>query len=115
METHGDQHPTIKADLFGKRLMVAAETKQGGRLNENRIKALSGSDRVQGQANERGLLGFVPTHKLVVMTNHRPGVRGDDHGIWRRLALWPFMVRFWDADKGDLGLPKLQADKTLPE
>jgi putative DNA primase/helicase len=115
METHGDQHPTIKADLFGKRLMVAAETKQGGRLNEERLKALSGSDPVKARRMREDFWEFDPTHKLVVMTNHRPEIRGDDDGIWRRLALWPFTVRYWDADKGETGPPEFQADKTLPE
>ena len=115
METNTGQHPTIKADLFGKRLMVAAETQQGGRLNEERVKALSGSDIIKARRMKEDFWDFRPTHKLILMTNHRPEIRGDDHGIWRRLALWPFTVKYWDADKGEKGPPELQADKMLPQ
>jgi putative DNA primase/helicase len=114
LETRGEQHPTVLADLFGKRLMVAAETPEGGRLNEGRLKALTGGDRVKARRMREDFWEFEPTHKLVIFTNHRPEVRGTDHGIWRRLALWPFAVRFWDPDKGESGPAELQADKGLP-
>jgi putative DNA primase/helicase len=114
METRGEQHPTIKAELFGKRLMVAAETGEGQRLNEGRLKALTGGDKVIARRMREDYWEFEPTHKLVLFTNHRPEVRGTDHGIWRRLALWPFCVRFWDSDKGEQGPPELKADKDLP-
>jgi putative DNA primase/helicase len=115
LETRGEQHPTIKADLFGKRLMVAAETGEGRRLNEERLKALSGRDPVKARRMREDFWEFDPTHKLVLFTNHKPEVRGTDHGIWRRLALWPFGVTFWDADKGEAGRAELRADKGLPE
>jgi putative DNA primase/helicase len=114
METRGEQHPTIMADLFGKRLMVAAETGEGRRLNEGRLKALTGGDRIKARRMKEDFWEFTPTHKLVLFTNHKPEVRGTDHGIWRRLALWPFGVRFWDHDKGETGPPELRADKDLP-
>jgi len=113
MQTAGDQHPTIKADLFGKRLMVAVETAEGARLNEERLKALTGTDKIKARRCREDFWEFDATHKLVLMTNHRPHIKGQDHGIWRRIALWPFTVRFWDADKGETGEPQLQADKNL--
>jgi putative DNA primase/helicase len=115
METTGDQHPTITADLFGKRLMVAAETGEGRRLNEGRIKALTGGDLVKTRRMREDYWQFTPTHKLILFTNYKPEVRGTDHGIWRRLALWPFRVRFWDPDKGETGPAELRADKSLQE
>jgi putative DNA primase/helicase len=115
LETRGEQHPTVMADLFGKRLMVAAETGEGRRLNEGRLKALTGGDKVKARRMREDFWEFNPTHKLILFTNHKPQVRGTDHGIWRRLALWPFRVHFWDPDKGETGPPKLQADKALPD
>jgi putative DNA primase/helicase len=47
-------------------------------------------------------------------TNHKPEVRGDDHAIWRRLALIPFVMKFWNPDKGETGSPELKQDKSLP-
>ena len=63
---------------------------------------------------------FQPTHKIVLLTNHRPHVAGTDEGIWRRLRLVPFQVTFWDPDKhpnADAeGLdPDLRQDKRLPD
>jgi putative DNA primase/helicase len=115
METRGEQHPTILADLFGKRLMVASETGEGRRLNEGRLKALTGRDRIKARGMRQDFWEFDATHKLVLLTNHKPEVRGTDHGIWRRLALWPFGVRFWDPDKGETGPADLQADKDLSD
>src|SRR5262245_12321485 len=48
---------------------------------------------------------FPPTHKLILCTNHKPKVRGNDHAIWRRLRLVPFVVTFAEE----------QQDKQLPE
>jgi len=113
MRTHHDQHPTIKADLHGKRLMVAAETGEGAKLNEERLKSLTGGNSVKARRCREDYWEFTPSHKIIVETNHRPRVSGQDHGIWRRLALWPFTTRFWDPEKGETGPTGLQADKGL--
>jgi putative DNA primase/helicase len=118
MET-GDQHPTIVAQLAGKRLMVAAETGQGRRLNEARVKALTGRDRLKARRMREDFWEFAPTHKLVLVTNHKPEVRGTDHGIWRRLRLVPFNVRFLDPsapENAGVDIPEhLRIDRSLPE
>ena len=56
---------------------------------------------------------FDPTHKIWLATNHKPEVKGTDHGIWRRLRLIPFDGPFWDPRQGRDGAGELQADKTL--
>src|SRR5205085_11168257 len=101
IEMHGDSHPTLKADLFGKRLMVAFETGDGAKLNESRIKALTSIDDQKARRMREDYWSFKQTHKLLLCTNHKPRIVGDDHGIWRRIALWPFDQKFWDADKGE--------------
>ena len=35
---------------------------------------------------------FAPTHKVLLVTNHRPKIRGTDNAIWRRVRLVPFNV-----------------------
>jgi putative DNA primase/helicase len=108
-------HPTYLADLFGKRLVTLAETREGGRLNETLIKKLTGGELLKARRMKEDLWSFAPTHKVWLATNHKPEVRGNDHGIWRRLRLLPFNVRFWDRDKGESGPPELEADKTLDD
>lgn len=102
--------PTQKAALRGKRLGVLAETRDGGRLNEAEVKVLTGADSMTGRALYKEDVTYTPTHQLLVQTNHRPGIRGDDHAIWRRIELIPFAVRFTDQTK-DRNLPqKLEAE-----
>ena len=117
MARDGEQHPTEVASLFGKRLVVATETKEGARLNESRVKALTGGDKITARRMREDFWEFHPTHKLIVCSNHKPKITGQDHGIWRRVRLIPFLVRFWDADTapkhGEDRDPKFRADKLL--
>ena len=43
---NSESHPTEKADLFGKRLVVVSETESGGYLSERVAKELSGNDTI---------------------------------------------------------------------
>lgn len=90
MAKYGERHPTELATLQGLRFVVAAESGEGGRLDEERIKALSGSDAITARRMREDFYTFNPTHKLAMQTNHKPVVRGVDEGIWRRLLLIPF-------------------------
>ena len=113
-----DQHPTERADLAGVRLAIASETKQESKLDEARVKELTGGDTVAARKMRQDFFRFAPTHKLILLTNHRPKIEGTDHGIWRRIRLVPFDVQFWrESDR--LAKPQatydpaLQADPTL--
>ncbi|MGE0607124.1 MAG: phage/plasmid primase, P4 family [Pirellulales bacterium] len=101
----GDAHPTERADLHGKRLVVAIETDDGKRLAEALVKDLTGGDRIRARRMREDHWEFAPTHKLILATNHRPTIRGTDHAIWRRIRLVPFNVV----------IPDDQQDKTLPD
>ncbi len=113
LASKGDRHPTELADLHGKRLVVASESDDGRRLKEGLIKEITGGDTIKARRMREDFWQFRPSHTLVMLTNHRPTVRGTDHGIWRRLCLVPFVQKFWDADRGETGPPELQADKHL--
>jgi len=101
--TH-EAHPTDRADLFGRRLVVVIETAEGRRLNESLVKELTGGDRIRARRMREDFWEFSPTHKLIMATNHKPVVRGTDHGIWRRMALIPFEVTV-GPDKADPSMP----------
>jgi putative DNA primase/helicase len=106
----GTDHPTGLAALQGRRLVVASETGEAGRLNEELVKALTGGDRITARRMRQDFYQFDPSHILVLQTNHKPRVTGSDEGIWRRLRLVPFAVTV-AADKRDVRLPeKLQAE-----
>ena len=119
MQSRGERHPTELAALFGKRLAVVSETNQGRRLNEALVKDLTGGEPIRARRMREDFWEFLPTHKTVLITNHRPRVAGTDEGIWRRLRLIPFTSTFWDpADphKDAADLPEShRQDKRLGE
>jgi putative DNA primase/helicase len=81
--------------LHGRRIVLSSETDDGSRLNEARVKAITGGDEVTGRyLFSRHDITFVPTFKLWLATNHKPTIRGSDDGIWRRIRLIPFLVSF---------------------
>ena len=114
IEKKTESHPTELAGLFGKRLVIAQETNAGARLAEATVKILTGGDIISARRMREDFWTFPPTHKVVLVTNHRPRIVGNDHAIWRRLVLIPFTRKFWNPDKGETGPAELRQDKTLP-
>jgi putative DNA primase/helicase len=103
--THGERHPTDLAGLRGARLVAAQETEEGRRWNENKIKALTGGDPISARFMRQDYFTFYPAFKLITAGNHKPGLRGIDEAIRRRLNLAPFTVT----------IPKNERDKDLFE
>jgi P4 family phage/plasmid primase-like protien len=97
--------PNDVARLKGARFVAAAETEEGRRLDETRIKDLTGQDTVSARYMRGEWFDFTPTHKLHLSTNHKPEIRGTDHAIWRRIRLVPWNVT----------VPPEEQDKKLPE
>lgn len=89
-----EEHPTGIADLRGRRLVTTIETGQNKSLNEGLLKQLTGGDPIRARRMRADYFEFEPTHKLWIAGNHLPRVSGTDHGLWRRIALVPFEVRF---------------------
>ena len=114
IEKKTEAHPTELAGLFGKRLVIAQETNHGARLAEATVKLLTGGDIISARRMREDFWTFPPTHKVVLVTNHRPRIVGNDHAIWRRITLVPFARKFWNPDKGETGPAELRQDKTLP-
>jgi putative DNA primase/helicase len=111
MVKRNDSHPTEKADLFGRRFVSSVEIEDGARLAESLVKQLTGGDAIRARRMREDHWQFNPTHKLWMAANHKPQIRGSDHGIWRRVKLVPFTVTIPDADQ-DKGLPaKLKAER----
>jgi putative DNA primase/helicase len=92
MQQVHEQHPTDIADLLGRRFVSAVETEQGRRLNEVRVKWLTGGDRLKARFMRQDFFEFEPTHKFWLNGNYKPVIRGTDPAIWRRIHLIPFTV-----------------------
>ena len=82
------------ARLCGRRFVWAQEANQHSRLNEERIKTLTGGDEVTARFLHKEFFTFRPTVKLVLAVNHKPVIRDDSFGMWRRVRLVPFTQRF---------------------
>lgn len=105
-----DRHPTELAGLRGARLVTAAETKEGGRWDEERIKTLTGGDEISARFMRQDFFEFTPQFKLLISGNHKPKLRTVDEAIQARFQLTPFTVTIPKSER-DLGLPdKLKAE-----
>ena len=78
------------AEAKGKRLLIAAELDEGMRLNTSIIKQLCSTDAVFAEKKYKDPFQFIPSHTLVLYTNHLPRVGANDPGTWRRLIVIPF-------------------------
>ncbi|HHW4685705.1 MAG TPA: DNA primase family protein, partial [Xylella sp.] len=94
-----DRHPTEIANMAGRRMITAHESGEDGVLREEFVKHATGGDALTGRFMAGDFFEFMPTHKLQLLTNHKPVIKGQDEGIWRRVMLIPFMARFGEADQ----------------
>lgn len=86
--------PNDLAALVNRRFVMASETNDGMQLNEARIKALTGCDPITARFLHAEFFTFEPRAKFWLSVNHRPVVRDDSHGFWRRMRLIPFTRAF---------------------
>lgn len=84
--------------LRGARFVYVGEPDENKELKEGLVKSMTGGESIIA----RGLYSkvsveFTPTWTVVMPTNHKPIIKGGDHGIWRRLMMVPF-TRNYDKD-----------------
>lgn len=95
------------AKLVGARLVTASETGENKRLNEARIKAVTGHDPVTCRFLFNEFFTYIPNYKIWLAMNHKPEIRGTDRGIWRRIRLIPFEQCFEGREDKELELKLL--------
>jgi len=100
-------------DMQGLRIVWASETKQGAKLNIEKIKRFTGTDTLKGRLNySNEIVSFQPSHTLLLLTNHKPRVGSNEYALWQRLRLIPFLLSFVDNPtqpherKRDVDLPE---------
>jgi putative DNA primase/helicase len=87
-----DEHPTEIADLQGRRLVIASETEEGGKLRETLVKRITGESVLKARRMRTDYFEFPRTFKTILATNSRPKIRESGEAIWRRVRLVPFTV-----------------------
>jgi len=98
-------HPTGQLDLMGRRLVVVSESDHDARLDEAKMKRLTGGDLITARKMRQDNITFEPSHQALMITNHLPAVRGDDPATWARLRVVPF----------DITIPESEQNKDLDQ
>jgi P4 family phage/plasmid primase-like protien len=98
------------ADLVGARLAISSETEDGAALAESLIKSLVAGDTMSVRKLHAAPFQFTPQFKLMMLGNHKPVIRGNDYGIWRRVRLVPFRRTFKPEERDPQLLTKLKAE-----
>jgi putative DNA primase/helicase len=100
----GNATPEL-ANLKGKRFVVSSENSEYQKLNEGRIKRLTGNATINARHLYCEPMTFDRTHKLFLEVNHLPEFNGTDPAMKRRIRRIPWDVKIKPVEK-DILLPK---------
>ncbi|MCR9093491.1 MAG: phage/plasmid primase, P4 family [bacterium] len=98
------------ARLKGARFVSASESDENRRLNEAKVKALTGGDTITARFMWAEHFEFTPAFSVWLSTNHKPVITGQDLGIWRRIKLVPFNVTIPEQERDPKLAQKLHAE-----
>jgi len=96
--------PNDLARLVGARMVTAVEANFNRPLDEARLKAMTGGEKIAARFMRQEYFEFLPAFKLWLVANDRPRVRGTDPALWRRVRVIPFEVE----------IPESECDRDLP-
>ncbi len=85
--------------LFGKRLFVDDDVKQGARLPDGTLKMISEEKLVSGELKYKETFNFIVRTVPVLLCNNIPSLTDLSLGMRRRLMVIPFDRTFTNADK----------------
>jgi putative DNA primase/helicase len=74
------------------RLAYAAEGGASARLDEGRIKELTGDEAISAREVYKAQTEFQPRFKLWLVSNYDPRCEADDTGMWRRICKLSFQA-----------------------
>lgn len=100
-----NQIPADIARMAGARLLAASEIPAGRKLDDERVKELTGGDTQTARRLYGDWFDFTPTGKIHMVTNHLPGLESGGEGMGRRMRIiaWETVI------------PEPERDKTLKE
>ena len=82
------------ARLKGARFVVASEPPRDFCLDEAKIKALTGGDKITARMLRANDIEYTPTFKIFIGTNHRPSISDDSILRSNRIRIVPFLKHF---------------------
>ena len=110
VDRHGGAASPDLADLIGCRMALSTETEDGQALAESLIKNAVAGDPMKTRKLYSSPVEFTPQFKLMMLGNHKPIIRSNDEGIWRRVMMLPFTRTFEGAAKDKTLSAKLRAE-----
>ena len=87
--------------LIGARAAITNEPEEGERLQEQKVKEMTGGDEMLVRNLHSDFVAFTPYFKLTFTGNHKLEIRGTDDGIWRRPLLLPFDVQIPEGERDE--------------
>jgi putative DNA primase/helicase len=100
--------------LRGARMAFGSESDEGRVFSKAAVKRLSGGDSLVGRnPYDKGMTSFIPSHLLMIMTNHLPRAGSEDYAFWARVHLIRFNLRFVEGDPTEPFERRMRKD--LPE
>jgi P4 family phage/plasmid primase-like protien len=90
----GSEHSTERAELRGKRLLIAEELTEGRSIDITALKQIQDVGTITARYVHKDNFTFQASHSLFTTTNYIPVVNETDHGTWRRLSLLIFPYTF---------------------
>lgn len=94
-DTDAERPSSAIAALAGRRFVVSSESRDGQRLDGTLIKRHTGGGYIAARFMRENVFRFRITHKIVLMTNHRPALDLLDEATRGRVHLLPF-DRTWN-------------------
>ncbi len=99
------------ARLAGARMVMANETRENQRLDDQKLKALVSTEKITARFMYAEFFEFWPQFKIWLRGNYKPIITDSSNGAWRRMRLIPFEYQVPN-DKADHKLEeKLLAEK----
>jgi hypothetical protein len=86
----GSEHSTERAELRGRRLVIAEELPEGRSVDVAALKQIQDVGKITARFVYQNNTTFTTSHSLFQTTNYIPVINETDHGTWRRLALLVF-------------------------
>ena len=87
------------ASLCGARFVSVNEMQSGDYLDEQAVKILASREQINARPLYQNEFTYIPTAVIWLKTNHKPIIKGEDDGIWRRLILLPFERKFSENER----------------
>lgn len=109
------ERPFASAGLHGKLANLAGEIPSTAIKVTEKIKDLTGGNRITGEHKGRDQFSFRPFAVLMFATNNPPQVYDDSDGWWRRFRRIVFHNTFPKGNKNTIPRDELVAKLTTPE